>query len=324
MNPASFVPLVAATRGGPADCPTVESLHYGAIVALGPTGAVAYSAGDPDVPVFARSALKPLFAVGMLRAGLELETEQLALACASHSGGVEHTRVVESLLARYALSPEDLRNTPGTPIGRPERRAWAASGREPERLIQNCSGKHAAMLATAVVNGWDPGDYLKHDGPVATLLRDAVEELTGCPIDPATITRDGCGAEVYPLPLIGLARAFTRLTAAAPGTPERAVADAMRAHPRLVGGEGRDVTALMESIPGCVAKDGAEGFYALALADGSALAVKIADGAARARVPAMLPALRALGVPEVQLAPLSPRPVLGWGQLVGSLIALPV
>lgn len=322
MNTADFVPVAAVTRGGRADAPTVESLHLGAVVALEPSGASAYEAGNPAVAVFARSALKPLFAVGMLRAGLELDEPQLALACASHSGGPEHLDIVRSILARYGLTESDLRNTPGVPLGTAERRAFTRAGLPKDSLHQNCSGKHAAMLATAVVNGWDPAGYLDHDGPVASLLRDTVEELTGATIDPATVTRDGCGAEVYPLPLISLARAYGRLTAAAPGTPEHAIASAMSDHPELIAGKGRDVTAIMRAIPGSIAKDGAEGFLDIALPDGSALAVTIADGAMRATVPAARPALRALGVSEVQVAGLPAQGVLGWGKPVGAVVGL--
>ena len=322
MNPSAFVPVAAVTRGGPADNPTVESLHLGAVVALAPDGSVAYSAGDPQVPVFARSSLKPLFAVGMLRAGLEGDERQLALACASHNGGVEHLDVVRSLLARYGLTEADLRNTPGTPLGRAERAAFARAGLPEDSRHQNCSGKHAAMLATAVANGWNPADYLEHDGPVATLVRESVERLTGAATDPATVTRDGCGAEVYPLPLISLARAYARLTVADPGTPEHAVATAMAAHPDLIAGEGREATTIMRTIAGSISKDGAEGFFALGLPGGAAVAVTIADGAMRAAVPAMIPALRALGVPEEQLAALPTRPVLGWGQPVGAVVGL--
>ena len=325
LEPEKLVPLVAVTRGGSAHRPTIESLHYGCLVALSAEQRTVLEAGGCQVAVFARSALKPLFAVGMLRAGLRLEPRQLALACASHSGGSEHLEVVTSILRRYGLGPEDLRNTPGTPIGGPERRAFTAAGSQPDRLHQNCSGKHAAMLATAVTCGWDPAGYLDHDHPVATLVRTAVEELSGCQIDPATITCDGCGAEVYPLPLAGLARAYGRLTGAAPGTPEQAVAKAMSSFPQLVGGQGRDCTALMQALPGAVVKDGAEGVYALALPGGAALALKIADGASRACVPAMLPALRALGVRDDLVARLGDTlsaPVLGWGEPVGRLVPL--
>ncbi|WP_172191032.1 asparaginase [Actinomyces faecalis] len=325
LEATGVVPLVAVTRGGDAEHPVVESVHHGCLVALSGQGQTVLEAGDVTNPVLARSALKPLFAVGMLRAGLELEPRQLALACASHSGGPEHLEVVISILRRYGLEPADLRHTPGMPIGVPERRALTASGAGPDRLHQNCSGKHAAMLATAVACGWDPAGYLDHDHPVAVLLRASVEELTGCQIDPGTVTRDGCGAEVYPLPLVGLARAYGRLAGAPEGTPEHAVAQAMSAWPGLVGGKGRDVTALMKALPGAVAKDGAEGVYVMGLAGGACLAVKIADGASRARVPAMLPALRALGVEEdlsERLRDALPGPVLGWGEPVGGVLAL--
>jgi L-asparaginase II len=183
----------------------------------------------------------------------------------------------------------------------------------------NCSGKHAAMLATCVANGWPVGDYLDPDSPLQTAITAAVEELAGERVQHVAV--DGCGAPQHALTLAGLARAFARLTTAAPGTNERRVADAMRAAPELVGGTGRDVTAFMQAVPGLLAKDGAEGVYGVALPDGAALALKIDDGAARARPPVLVEGLRALGVTSDALDALATVPVLGGGRPVGEVRA---
>jgi L-asparaginase II len=130
---------------------------------------------------------------------------------------------------------------------------------------------------------------------------------------------DGCGAPLFALSLTGMARAYVRLVTAAPGTPERTVADAMRAYPDLVGGTGRDVTRLMRGVPGLLAKDGAEGAYAAALASGAAVAVKIVDGGVRARTPVLIGALRRLGVHAPVLDDMAEQPVLGGGAPVGAV-----
>jgi L-asparaginase II len=142
-------------------------------------------------------------------------------------------------------------------------------------------------------------------------------DLAGEPVGAVGV--DGCGAPLFAISLSGLARAFGRLAAAPAGSPERRVADAMSQYPEWVGGTGRDVTALMRGLPGAVAKDGAEGVYALGLPDGSAVAVKIADGSKRARPVVLVAALRQLGVDVSRIAALADVPVLGHGQRVGGV-----
>ena len=183
----------------------------------------------------------------------------------------------------------------------------------------NCSGKHAAMLATCVVRGWPLPGYLAQDAPLQVALAAAVAELAGEPV--AHVAVDGCGAPQHALTLTGLARAYGRLVRAPEGSPERRTADAMRAHPDVVGGTGRDVTLLMAGLPGLLAKDGAEGVYAAALPDGSAVALKVADGAGRPRVPVLVAALRALGADAPVLDELATLPVLGGGRVVGEVRA---
>lgn len=312
----AHAPLAVQTRGE-----LVESVHFGSLIALTSDGGSLLSRGEPTARVYPRSALKPLIAVAMLRAGLELPDDQLALAAASHSGAAEHQDTAAKILADAGLTPADLRNSTDLPYGVAEQKAWLNASHGPTQLAQNCSGKHAALLATCVKNGWPLESYLAPEHPLTALIREVVAELTGEELH--EISTDGCGTEVFGLSLIGMARAFSALVTAAPGTPERRVADAMRAHPELVAGAGRDVTALMEAVPGLLAKDGFEGIQMIAMADGSAVALKISDGGDRARMPSAVPALLALGIAPELLEPFNELPVYGGGHPVGELRGLP-
>ncbi|MCU6482002.1 L-asparaginase II [Arthrobacter silviterrae] len=312
----NHAPLAVQTRGN-----LVESVHFGSLAAVGHDGVSLLSRGEPAARVYPRSALKPLMAVAMLRAGLELPDDQLALAAASHSGGAQHQETAAKILANAGLSPENLGNSTDLPYGVAEREEWLRAGHGPSHLAQNCSGKHAALLATCARNGWPLETYLHPEHPLPTLIREVVAELTGEEL--TDISTDGCGTEVFALSLTGMARAFSKLVTAASGTPERRVADAMRAHPDMVAGPGRDVTALMAAVPGLLAKDGFEGIQLIALADGAAVALKISDGGDRARMPSAVPALIALGLDPAPLAPFNNLPVFGGGHPVGTLHGLP-
>ncbi|MFF3490503.1 asparaginase [Streptomyces sp. NPDC002795] len=303
----------------------LESVHHGSVVVLDAAGAAVLAAGPVDSPMYPRSSNKPLQAVGMLRAGLDLDGELLALACASHSGEDFHLDGVRRILAGAGLTEDALRCTEALPIGAESQPAHLAAGLGPSRITMNCSGKHAAMLATCVAAGWSLDDYLDPGHPLQTALREALEDLAG--EKSTAVGVDGCGAPLFALTLTGLARAFARIAAAAEGTPEKRVATAMNTHPAYVGGTGRDVTDLMRALPGVVAKDGAEGVYALARPDGSAVALKIADGAQRPRPVVMTAALRHLGVDvdtDPRLAALTEAPVLGHGEPVGAVRPSPV
>jgi L-asparaginase II len=289
----------------------VEGHHHGSLIALDADGSVALAVGRPDEPMLPRSSLKPLQAIGMLRAGLDVDDEELALACASHSGQPEHLAVVRRMLAAAGLDESDLDNTPGLPMHGPSRRVMTKAGEGPSRIAMNCSGKHAAMLATCVAAGWPTRGYRDPSHPLQQALRATVEELTGDRVS-ATVV-DGCGAPQFAVSLTGLARSFRGLGRCA---------TAMCSHPFLVGGEGRDVTAVMVGVPGLVAKDGAEGVYAAGFDDGRAVAVKIDDGAARARMPVVVAALRLLGVTEASLDELATVEVLGHGERVGEVRAV--
>ncbi|MFG2085028.1 MULTISPECIES: asparaginase [unclassified Spirillospora] len=283
--------LVEVQRSG-----FVESRHRGAAVGLTAGGAVAVRAGDPGVPVFPRSANKPMQAVAMLRSGLDLDGELLALAAGSHSGEDFHLEGVEKILAGAGLGSADLRCPESWPLDPATQQDVARSGGGASRLRMNCSGKHAAMLATCVTVGWPVESYLDADHPLQLAVRETVGELAGEPVTAVGV--DGCGAPLFAVSTEGVARAFRGLVVAAPGTPERRVADAMRTHPQWTSGTRREERRLMDAVPGLLVKCGAEGVDAFALADGRAGAVKIDDGAMRARTPVTVALLRALGVQE--------------------------
>ncbi len=293
----------------------VESVHHGTAVAVDPDGDIVCSVGSPQAPVYPRSSNKPLQAVAMLRAGLPLDGHLLALACSSHSGERYHLDGVLRLLEGAGLDASALGNTPSYPLDDDEWVAWRAAGRAPSPLGQNCSGKHAAMLATCVENGWPLETYRDPGHPLQRSVAETIADLAGEPV--AGIGVDGCGAPAHVVSPLGLAVAFARIAAGAPGTPEGRVAAAVRAHPEWLGGTGRDVTRLVRGVPGLIAKDGAEGVFAAALPDGRAAAVKIADGGERPRAAVLATLLHRLGVEAPVLDELVHVPVLGHGEPVG-------
>lgn len=310
------VPLVECTRGD-----IVESLHYGAFTVVGPDGTTLLAAGDQRRPVYARSSLKPLQVAAMLRLGLELPEDLLALAASSHSGSAIHQDGARRILQLYGRDVDDLRNTPDLPYGDVEKTAWLRERRGPTSLAQNCSGKHAAMVATCVVKGWTTGDYLAPDHPLQRHIVSTLDELTG--ERAGAVSVDGCGAPVFAYTLPALARSYSVLGAAAPESSEGRVVAAMRRFPELVSGEGRDVAGLMRALPDVFAKDGAEGVHLAGRSDGTGLAIKISDGGDRARMPITVALLRAVGSDSPLLDGLS-APVLGGGRPVGELRAVPV
>jgi L-asparaginase II len=293
----------------------VESLHYGTAVAVNADGDVIAAAGTPASPIFPRSSNKPLQAVAMLRAGLPVEGALLALSAASHSGERFHLDGARRILAESGLDPSYLQNPADLPYDETERANWLRIGREPTPLAHNCSGKHAAMLATCVENGWPTGSYLDPGHPLQELLAETVADLAGEPV--AAVGVDGCGAPVFALSVLGLAAAFARMATSAPDSAEGRVAAAMRQHPEWLGGTDRDVTQLIRGVPGIIAKDGAEAVYAAALPDGRAAALKIADGGQRARPVVLAALLRRLGLAAPILDELATAPVPGGGRSVG-------
>ncbi|MFM9610673.1 asparaginase [Streptomyces sp. V2] len=308
-------PVAHLVRGG-----VTEGVHYGSVVVLGAGGEVTLQLGDIEAAFYPRSALKPVQAVAMVRAGLPLDGGLLSLAAASHSGEERHLAGARRILEEAGVSESDLRNVEDMPYGAAQREQWIRDGRGPSRLAQNCSGKHAAMLYTCKLNGWPLEGYLDPGHPLQQAIAEIVEDLTGQRI--AQVTVDGCGAPLFSVSLHGLARAAARITTAVPGTPEAKVADAMRDFPELASGADRDVAALMRAVPGLLAKDGFEGVEVAALPDGRAVAVKISDGADRARVPVTAAALARAGVDPARLTAFAGEPLLGGGEPVGEVRAV--
>ncbi len=296
----------------------LESVHRGAVVVVDPDGEVRWSAGDVGRPVLPRSANKPVQATTYLAAGWRPRSgEELAIAAGSHSGEDGHRDVAAGVLAAAGLGPEALGCPPALPGHEPTHAAWLVSGREPERLAMNCSGKHAAMLAACVAAGWPTEGYLDREHPLQQAIEVRLGAAAGEPV--AAVVVDGCGAPQHGLSLSGLARGAGSLVAASPGSPERAVADAMRAHPWYVAGTGREDTDLMTAVPGLLVKGGADGVHVAALPGHGAVAFKLDDGGDRGRAPVLAAALRRLGVDGEALARWTVTPVTGGDGVVGEV-----
>ena len=302
-----------------------ESSHRGVLVALDPSGVPLIQAGPVDTPVFPRSSNKPLQAAAMVRCGLDLDGELLALAAASHSGEGFHVAGVRQILSRAGLGDDALQCPAALPLDEASMHELLRTGGGPDRLHMNCSGKHAAMLATCVAAGWPVATYTDPGHPLQVEIRREIERLAGEPA--AAVGVDGCGAPLFALSLAGLARAFRSMTLSDPGSPERKVADVMRAHPEWTSGRARPERALMQAVPGLLLKSGAEGVEAFALADGRSGAFKLEDGAARARPPLTVALLRLLGADKEEgadraaLDRVATVPVTGGGRVVGEIRA---
>lgn len=302
----------------------VEGHHYGSVVALAADGSVEWSVGDVTSQVLPRSSNKPVQALAMLEQGLDLPDDLLALACASHSGEPFHVDGVRRTLASAGLDESALQTPPDLPLDDIAREAVLRAGGARSSILMNCSGKHAAMLATCVARGWDTATYLDPHHPLQEATLATFARVTGEPVD--TVAVDGCGAPLLSTSLVGLARAFAALATATDG-PEHRIAEAIRRHPEMVSGTTRDELALHRAVPGLIGKAGAESVYAVALPDGRAWALKTDDGAPRARPVVMAHALRRSGLLEedgVDAAALEAtgrHELLGGGRPVGVIRA---
>lgn len=303
----SYVPIAVTSRSG-----FDESLHHGVVVGLDAGGELAAAWGDPELAIYPRSANKPMQAAAMLRLGLDVGSEELALACASHDGTDRHVGVVRRLLAAAGLAEDALGNTSSLPSDQPTAERYLAAGGVATPIRMNCSGKHAAMVATCVGHGWDVPSYLAVEHPLQVAITAHVADLTGGVVH---IGVDGCGAPAHVVSVVGLARAFRMLA-----IEQGPVHAAMTGHPELVGGDTRVATRLMRALPGLLAKDGAEGVFAAALPDGRAVAMKVADGNSRATGAVVASVLRQLGV-GVDVAPFEAQ-ILGHGRPVGTVRSL--
>lgn len=313
--PDAYVPVAITQRSG-----FDESVHFGAVVGLNPDGSIAFSVGDPQVTIYPRSTNKPIQALAMVRAGLQLPPELLALVCASHDGTAMHLAAGRRILASAGLDEAALGNTPDLPLDEHSAHEVLRHGGGRTPLQMNCSGKHSGMLATCVVNGWaHDHTYLDVGHPLQQSITSTIAEITGRAV--AHIGVDGCGAPAHVMTLVDLARAYRSIATGASGAAGSAIHHAMTTHPDMVGGDHRDVTEFMRHVPGLMAKDGADGVFAAALPDGRAVALKIADGANRARPPVMVAALERLGIDTTAVAPLVAQHLRGHGRIVGDVRA---
>jgi L-asparaginase II len=279
--------LVEVTRGR-----LVESVHRGAVAVADADGRLVLALGDVARPVFPRSAVKAMQALSLLESGAAdafgLAEPELAVACASHSGGAIHVAAVRALLAKAGLDESQLACGAHWPIGDRATRELLRAGQSPTAVHNNCSGKHAGMLATARHLGLDVRGYEQPDHPVQEAIRRILSELCGVELGRNEMGIDGCSVPNFALPLAALATGFARLGSGKTLTPERAAAarrlmQACFAAPDLVAGEGRfDTVVLAGPGPTIFVKGGAEGIHCAALPElGLGVAVKIDDGAKR-------------------------------------------
>jgi len=281
----------------------VESRHrVHAVVAHAEHGPLLV-AGDPEHVSFVRSAIKMFQALPLVESGaadaLGLGEEELALCTASHGGEPFHVAAARSILAKAGAREEQLACGPQAPLHRPAADALRAAGLAPTRIHNNCSGKHAGMLALAAHRGWDLDGYERPEHPVQLQVVATLARWTGLAPGDLGVATDGCGLPTFALPLSAAAAACARLAAAAAEgveAPRRVIA-AMTAHPNHVAGTGRLCTDLMRAANGrSFAKVGAEGYYCAGVpAAHLGLALKVEDGAWRAAEPALLALLAAVG-----------------------------
>lgn len=300
----------------------IEGQHFGSAVVIDAAGEVIWSVGDVATQIFPRSSNKLMQGLAMVRAGLPAKGELLSLSCASHSAEEFHISGVHSLLNAAGLDVDALRCPPDWPLDPVQKDSVLAEGLEKEAIFMNCSGKHAAMLFTCVLNGWDTRTYLEVEHPLQKAIRSVIEEVTKEKVEHTGV--DGCGAPVMSTSLIGLARAFGKFAGPSADSHQQLIADSIRTYPEYLGGTRRDVTKLMQGVPGLLAKDGAEGVYAIGLGDGRALALKIDDGADRARIVVANSILKnILNVVSAEVdRQLNSQVLLGAGKPVGQVIAV--
>lgn len=282
----------------------VESQHRVSYAVADADGRLHRAEGDLEQAIFPRSAVKPLQALVLLESGaarhFAVTSAELALACASHGGEAMHVETIRRWLDRLGLDSASLDCGAHPPLHGPSAERLLLTGRAPEPVHNNCSGKHTAMLAVACHTGTPRAGYTRADHPVQRRVAATLCEMAGAPVLPEPAV-DGCGIPTYPLTLPQLATAMARLGDPRGLSPARAAAcreicAAMTAHPELVAGSGRACTAIMTAAPGLVVKSGAEGVYSASLPKlGLGLALKVEDGASRAAPVALLALLAALG-----------------------------
>ncbi len=279
--------LVELTRG-----PLVESVHRGAIAIADADGAQVFALGEVETAVYPRSALKPIQALPLVELGAEVSEEEIALACASHSGEPMHTVPIAAWLQRIGCTADDLACGAHPPRYAPVWEAMIRRGEKPGRIHNNCSGKHTGFLALARHWSIATAGYERIDHPVQQAVKTTLSDLSGMADFAWGI--DGCTVPNFALPLSAFARALARLPRRAAG--KRIVA-AMTRHPELVSGTGRWCATLMHAMQGVAVKTGAEGVYAAIVPERRlGIALKIDDGAGRASETAIAAVLAKLGL----------------------------
>lgn len=330
-----YVPLVHVLRAV-----TVESVHFGSLIVVEASGRVRLVVGDPRVETFLRSSAKPLQSAALAAAGgvdrFGLDAEELAITVGSHSGEDRHVEVLRRLFRKIGVPESALQCGEHPPFHAPTRAREETAGRPFGAIRNNCSGKHAGMLALARILGAPLDGYLEPGHPVQVAILETIAGFAGLAPREIRVAVDGCGAPAHAMPLERAATAFARLldpsglSGRLPGA-SAAVVRAMRDHPYMIGGEGRLDTALIQAGRGAglICKEGAEGFFAAAFLDRAGipvgLALKVSDGAvhSRARGFLALEVLAAFGVleelpPEVRASVL-PEITNHAGKVVGSL-----
>jgi L-asparaginase II len=290
----------------------VESVHDGHLLILDSSGKDLLKIGDADQLIYPRSAVKSLQASAMLRAGLKVSGEQLALACASHAGSRAHLDVALSTLRSVGLDESALRNTPDKPLDPAERAAWG--DKAPTSLAANCSGKHSAMVATCAVNGWNLETYKSPEHPLQIAIAAEFEKLSGEKITKVGV--DGCGAALFAISLRALATAVRNLTLSNEPIHQEVV-NACRNNPIMVSGVGRLPTLLMQKASGLFVKDGAEGVMIMSTPKGEVIVWKMSDGSQRGNAPLSVATLSHLGI----TVDLERENVMGDGRVVGEIRA---
>ncbi len=315
-------------------------MHRVAACATDDSGRVLLAVGDIDAPVFLRSSAKPLIAAAVIAAGAReafgLSQSEIAVMAASHVGEPFHIEAVASILGKIGASIDDLQCGTHLPYNEAASHALQRAGLAPSALYNNCSGKHAGILALCKLVGADPATYLDATNPVQRDILAFCARMSGDDPSRWPVGIDGCGIPVYATPLRRAALAFARFATLHGVTDADAAAlgivrDAMIAFPDYVSGTGEFDAALMRAGAGAIAsKSGAEGVHVVsAVPQGIGLATKVIDGASRGRAPSTIAALRALGLLDpAQVTKLASfaRPVLynRAGRVVGEIRCRPI
>ena len=290
----------------------VESVHRGYLVALNGDGSKNLVLGDSRQLIFPRSTIKSIQAAAMVRNGLDLEPRLLAFAASSHSGSAMHIAAVREILAMAGLDDSALQCMLDKPLGEIERREYGDA--PATRIAMNCSGKHAAMLLTCFINKWPIENYLDPVHPLQVACHQELEELSG---ERITLTStDGCGAPLFLISVMGLARAIRALAISTESRHSK-VFGASREFPEMVAGENRLSTQMMREVKGLYAKEGAEAVQVAAMPDGRTLVFKVSDGSMRPFKVLIHAGLKRLGIDSNYIS----EPVLGGSTVIGELRA---